>query len=267
MRHANIIGSEDSEIMNEFLFTWGDFKRTEDSLKNVLRFNPALQIEVDAYYGPIAQDFYMKRSNLINKFSDSKALLATLNSIDYEKDWNTYQNVVHHLTLSFPQSPTIQALAKWTNDKIKERELKKFLEPGNVAREIALPNPEGDTIRLSDLRGKVVLIDFWASWCRPCRNENPNVVNMYNIYKDEGFTVYSVSLDKNKEKWIQAIEADGLVWPNHVSDLLGWGSTAGADYLVKSIPFTVLIDKEGKIIGTNIRGPQLQTQLKAIFGH
>ena len=90
---------------------------------------------------------------------------------------------------------------------------------------------------------------------------------MYNMYKDDGFTVYSVSLDRSKEKWVQAIEADGLVWANHVSDLLGWKSTAGADYLVKSIPFTVLIDKEGKIIGTNIRGVALQNQLKAIFGH
>lgn len=267
MEYSNFIGSPDSEMMNEFLFTWSQFKQTEDSLKNVLRMDPTMQAEVDKYYAPIAQEFYMKRNNLITKFPKSPAILATLNAIDQEKDWNAYQNVVHQLTLSFPQSPTVQGVAEYTNDKIKEREEKKFLEPGFAAKDIALPNPKGDTLRLSDLKGKVVLIDFWASWCKPCRLENPNVVNMYKLYKDDGFTVFSVSLDQNMEKWVQAIEADGLIWPDHVSDLKGWKSAAGADYKVSSIPFTVLIDQEGKIIGTNIRGPQLQNHLKAIFGH
>ena len=267
IRLSNIVGSEDSEIMNEFLTAWTDFKALKDSLTNVLRFNPAKQAEVDNYFKPFAQDFYMKRNNLINRFSDSPALLATINAIDQDKEWEIYQTVVHHLTVSFPESPTIQNLAVYTNQQIAEREKKAFLKPGNPAKDIALPNPQGDTLRLSDFKGKVVLLDFWASWCAPCRRENPNVVNMYHLYKEDGFTVYSVSLDQNKDKWVDAIEKDGLVWPNHVSDLKGWGSVGGATYMVKSIPFTVLIDKEGNIIGTNIRGPELQNQLKAIFGH
>src|SRR5690606_36013256 len=100
MEYSNFIGSPDSEMMNEFLFTWTQFKQTEDSLKNILRMDPTRQAEVDRYYGPIAQEFYLKRNNLISRFPESPAILATLNAIDQENDWNTYQNVVHQLTRS-----------------------------------------------------------------------------------------------------------------------------------------------------------------------
>jgi peroxiredoxin len=243
------------------------FKGPKDSLTQVLRVDPTKQATVDAYFKPLAETFYAQRGKFITNFVDSPAIIVTLNSIDQELEWPLYQNVVHYLTKSFPESPTVQNVATYTNQLIKEKEAKKFLEPGNQAKNISLPNPDGDTLELVDLKGKVVLIDFWASWCAPCRRENPNVVNMYNKYKDEGFTVYSVSLDKDGAKWKAAIEKDGLVWPSHVSDLKGWQSSAAADYVVKSIPFTILIDKEGKIIGTNIRGVDLQNQLLAIFGH
>jgi thiol-disulfide isomerase/thioredoxin len=113
-----------------------------------------------------------------------------------------------------------------------------------TAPDIALKNPEGKVIKLSSLRGKIVLIDFWASWCGPCRKENPNVVAVYNKYKDKGFTVYSVSLDKDAEAWKRAIKADGLIWPNHVSDLLQWESPMPQLYGFQGIPYTVLIDKQ-----------------------
>ena len=127
----------------------------------------------------------------------------------------------------------------------------------------------GDTLRLTDLKGKVVLIDFCASWCKPCRMENPNVVKNYKKYNKDGFEVFSVSLDKpgSGDRWKAAIEQDGLIWPNHVSDLQGWGSEAANAYNVKGIPFTVLIGKDGKIIGTNIRGAALEENLKTIFGY
>ena len=123
----------------------------------------------------------------------------------------------------------------------------------------------GDKLSLSDLKGKYVLIDFWASWCGPCRRENPAVVEIYNRYKDQGFTIMSVSLDKDLEKWKKAIAADQLTWPNHVSDLGGWQSKVSRQYQVSSVPFTVLFDQEGKIIKTNLRAAALETELKKIF--
>ena len=133
------------------------------------------------------------------------------------------------------------------------------------APEIAMSDPDGNTRRLSDLRGKVVLIDFWASWCGPCRRENPNVVKLYQKYHDQGFEIFSVSLDKDGNAWRNTIKADGLTWPNHVSDLQYWQSAAGRLYGISAIPATVLVDREGKIIARNLRGADLDRKLKEIF--
>jgi len=111
-----------------------------------------------------------------------------------------------------------------------------------------------------------VLLDFWASWCKPCRRENPNLVKAYNKYKSNGFDVFSVSLDKNKKKWLAAIQKDQLVWEAHVSDLKGWQSAAAKLYGINSIPAAFLLDKEGKIIGRNLRGAALEQKLEEIFG-
>jgi thiol-disulfide isomerase/thioredoxin len=145
------------------------------------------------------------------------------------------------------------------------------LEIGNTAPELKFLSPEGKTIALSSLRGKIVLIDFWASWCPPCRLENPNVVSVYNEFKDKnfkggkGFTIYSVSLDRTKEAWVKAIADDKLSWPNHVSDLKYWNSEAGAIYGVDAIPTNFLIDGNGKIIGKSLRGAALRNALQQIL--
>lgn len=129
---------------------------------------------------------------------------------------------------------------------------------GTKAADIALPTPAGDTLRLSDLKGHVVLLDFWASWCGPCRKKNPEVVALFNEFQGKkwnkgtkGYTVFSVSLDKNADAWKQAIKQDGLVWKNHVSDLRGWSSAPAAQYGIRSIPQTVLLDEGGYIIAVN----------------
>ena len=137
---------------------------------------------------------------------------------------------------------------------------------GMEAPEIVMAGADGVEHRLSDLLGKVVLIDFWASWCRPCRMENPNVVRVYNKYHEKGFDIFSVSLDNNRDAWLNAIQSDGLIWPDHVSDLRGWSSAAGRLYGVSSIPATVLVGRDGKVLARNLRGAQLEQKLKEIFG-
>ena len=134
-----------------------------------------------------------------------------------------------------------------------------------AAPEIALPDPNGKTQTLSSLKGNYVLIDFWASWCGPCKSEMPNVIQLYKKYQNKNFTVFSVSLDDDPAKWKAAITSWGMPWPHHVSDLKGWNSNLPQTYQFDGIPYTVLVNPEGKVIGTNLRGAKLEKKLVEIF--
>jgi peroxiredoxin len=136
---------------------------------------------------------------------------------------------------------------------------------GQPAPDIALANPDGKVMKLSDLKGKIVLLDFWASWCGPCRRTNPALVQTYQKYKSKGFEVYSVSLDRDRDKWVEAIKADNLSWAYHVSDLKFWQSQAAQLYKVQAIPQQYLIDRAGKITAVAKAGFSLEAELEKMF--
>ncbi len=135
---------------------------------------------------------------------------------------------------------------------------------GKIAPDFTQADPEGHAVKLSDLRGKFLLVDFWASWCGPCRKENPNVVAVYNDYKDKGFDVLGVSLDKSKDDWLKAVEEDQLSW-TQVSDLKSWKNEVAQQYVVKSVPSNFLLDKDGVIIAKNLRGDELRAKIAELL--
>ncbi len=200
----------------------------------------------------------------------------------------THKGLLKNLQSKYPDSEftkTYDNFVKQTEQMLASQEATESIKVGMPAPEINLPSPKGKNYKLSDLKGKVVLLDFWASWCGPCRRANPHVVEIYNKYKSKGFTVFSVSLDgvdsrtkqqlgseaqikefsnRAKDAWIAAIEKDNLVWDTHVSDLKKWESDPARVYGVQSIPKTFLIDKDGKIAAVNPRDNLEAEVLKAL---
>lgn len=264
---ANILGSDESARMNEFLRVESNWKTKVDSANTALKENPSIQGQLNQYMQAEQQKYFQSVQTFIKTNPNSPALLPVLGSIDVNTDFGSYESIVKQLVAGFGSSPTIQNLYNSYEETKKQMYANDPLAPGKAAPDFTEALPSGEMMSLSSLKGKVVLLDFWASWCGPCRRENPNVVALYKKYKDDGFTVMSVSLDKSKEAWLAAIEKDGLIWPNHVSDLAHWACKAAKLYGVSGIPFTVLIDREGNIVQTKLRGPQLEAELARIFGH
>jgi peroxiredoxin len=203
-----------------------------------------------------------ERQSFARDFVDSNAssisVLAAIQSLDPEKDMKSYLRAEKELVKLYPNSEYVK------NFSLQVVKISK-LAIGSEAPQIILNNPNSVTIPLASLRGKVVLVDFWASWCKPCRIENPNVVRLYNKYKDKGFEIYGVSLDKTKESWVNAIRQDGLEW-TQVSDLKFWNSSVVKLYDIKSIPQTYLLDEYGIIIAKGVRGKALESKLAEILG-
>ena len=165
---------------------------------------------------------------------------------------------------NYPGAEIISVHSDFVN-QIKIALSQQTIRVGGVPPDIQLPSPKGKDYTLSALKGKVVLLDFWASWCRPCRFNNPELVRIYKKYKSQGFTVYSVSLDRNAQGWEQAIVKDGLEWEYHVSDLKYWQSGPANMCGVYSLPHTFLLDRKGKIAAINPRGPQLEEAVKKLL--
>ena len=203
-----------------------------------------------------------RNDNLLNYLLANKTDLAVLMFIDlFPRDQHLalHKEIISALYEKYPNNPLVLERSK------VEKSPANATSVGALAPDLAFENPDGKILKLSNLKGKVVLLDFWAGWCRPCRQENPNVVKMYKKYNEKGFEVFSVSLDRDKANWTKAIQDDGLLWPNHVSDLKQWQSEAAKIYGISAIPTTFLIDREGRIIAKNLRGAALENALKELF--
>jgi len=261
-----IVGSDESVQMNEFIRELQSFNQKRDTASVMLRRTPENAQAINQSFQQEYMTFQSYRQGFMARNQNSPALIPVLSTLDMEKEFSIYESVVQQLSASFSGSPNVEAIKQQYTERVKQRESLNFLAPGKIAPDFTQNDTNDKPLSLSSLRGSVVLIDFWASWCRPCRAENPNVVNLYNKYKGKGFTVMSVSLDKDKQSWLNAIAADGLIWPNHVSDLKFWSNAVAQQYKVSGIPFTVLIDAEGKVIGTKLRGAELENALKNIYG-
>jgi len=264
---CNIVGSEVSTNMNDFIRKSNEYALQKQQAQAYLRQNPNQVKEVNEQFQTVQRTFDGYRSKFIAENRQSPALLPVLSTFEVPNEFLDYEIVAKEIIEGFPASPVVKSVELQLEQNRAAYNATQILAPGKEAPALAFADTSGTIRELKNLRGKVVLIDFWASWCGPCRRENPNVVRLYDKYNKDGFEIYSVSLDNNAQKWKYAIEKDNLKWENHVSDLKGWKSEAGQAYGVSSIPFTVLIDKEGKVIQTNLRGQQLEEALKSIFGH
>lgn len=194
----------------------------------------------------------------IEKHTSSLASLAAIQQLPAEQFLPTYIKLDEGLFAKYSTSQYVKGFHESVASQKK-------LAIGTPAPEITMDTPDGKSLSLSSLKGKIVLVDFWASWCGPCRAENPNVVKAYNTYKSKGFDIYSVSLDKDLDKWKAAIQKDNLSWPNHVCDFKNWQSPVVQLYNFTGIPSNVLIDKKGNIIAKNLRGEDLEKKLAEVF--
>ena len=262
MRITESKGSRDAELyrqFNQLLYVYARQTKAIDDEYSLPSTSDSRREELGMQFQQVQTDQNVAVRQLLSKNTDvlMSAFLVTYFDKEIETYYDLFESIENGLKGKYGDNQFVQYVSS---------KLRTSLGAGRMAPEIEMKDPDGKTRKLSDLRGNVVMIDFWASWCRPCRMENPNVVKLYHKYHDKGFEIYSVSLDKNHADWVRAIDADGLVWPNHVSDLNGWTSSGGASYGITSVPSTVLVDRQGRIIARNLRGADLERKLKEIFG-
>jgi len=283
LENYEITGSDDSKLLKDFtghlmssVQKMMDLQQVYyDSIKSTNL--STITTELTQKSDKITQEMRQFTISFIEKNTGSLASLMALYQqlaprqyiLDPSADFSYYALVDSVLNEKYPESEPVKTLHAHVTDLRERKKIddlrNKVLGLGKVPPEIALPAPNGDTLFLSSTRGSVVLLDFWASWCSPCRQENPNLVKAYKKYKADGFQIFQVSLDKTRENWLKGIQDDHLGNWLHVSDLKFWQSSVVPLYQIQGIPTSFLLDRDGKIIGKNLRGEALEKKLAEVF--
>lgn len=262
LKKTTVKGSETQKTYEKYQ---GRLNQLRDQQRDIYNKYRQAQMQQNQDQMKLYENQYRKLDSIRRSYSDNfvedhpKSVVSAYiaNRFAYNYDLEKLKETVNGFDPSIKDSYYVNQL----KDRITKLE---HTQIGKKAPDFTMENTEGEPVSLSDFRGKYVLLDFWAAWCSPCRQENPNVVKAYQKYNDDGFTVLGVSLDRKKENWLKAIEKDNLTW-THVSDLEGWENKASNKYGVMSIPQNYLIDKEGTIVGKNLRGEELHKKLEEIF--
>ena len=255
-----VTGSEGQKIYDQFMAINATAQQEAMKLQQEYQAANGDQAKIQAIqeaYAKLMTDAQAKETELIKANPDSYVstfvIVSGMGQMEYEQLKERY-NLLGEKAKASAQGKAIAAqIAKLESTAI-----------GQIAPNFTITTPEGESISLYDIKGKVKLIDFWASWCGPCRGENPHVVEIYKEYHPKGLEIFGVSLDNNKEAWVKAIADDGLVW-KHGSDLKGWQSAPAQLYSVTGIPHTVLLDENNKIIAKNLRGDELKQKIAELL--
>ncbi|HEX2616667.1 MAG TPA: TlpA disulfide reductase family protein [Flavobacteriales bacterium] len=270
----SVEGSAQTDLLYAFFKETQAFDRKRQALiarLNMDRTDSAAMAGLNQINGEV----YAASKRFAEANKGAPAVLSAMRNLNIQQDLALYTEVCDALGKSIPRSEYFIGFrdqvgrAKQQLDAMKAQEeqqarLDQLIPVGSPAPDFDQTTPDGRSMHLSDLKGKVVLVDFWASWCRPCRMEMPNVKKVYAQYHSKGFEILGVSLDREKEAWTNAIQQDGLPWV-HVSDLQFWNNAAAQQYGVNSIPYTVLVGRDGNVIAKNLRGAQLEEKLAEVF--
>ena len=255
-----VTGSEGQKIYDQFMAINASAQQEAMKLQQEYQAANGDQAKIQAVqeaYAKLMTDAQAKETELIKANPDSYVstfvIVSSMGQMEYEQLKERYSLLGEKAKASAQGKAIAAQIAKLESTAI-----------GQIAPNFTITTPEGESISLYEIKGKVKLIDFWASWCGPCRGENPHVVEIYKEYHPKGLEIFGVSLDNNKEAWVKAIADDGLVW-KHGSDLKGWQSAPAQLYSVTGIPHTVLLDENNKIIAKNLRGDELKQKIAELL--